>query len=213
MTAKTYLGKPCPKGHQDENGQNLRYLSNFGCVLCHNRTKFEKRRDGRDQKYVDKIIANRKEAKLKGEKHFLGGLCGRGHDYNGTGFSLKNTQTRSCVECKKLIDKSRRKLDKIVLTDEIDDRFFVGQLCRREHRYNGLEASLRRNCNKCCVECSRASNIKYEENSPPRKHSSYDIEIPQIPKSVDHQKMSEDYDNRIQAIKRFEYQLRKEMAT
>lgn len=209
MTAKTYLGKPCPKGHQDENGQNLRYVSNFGCVLCHNRTKFETRRDGRDQKYVDKIIANRKEAQAKGEKHFLGGLCGRNHDYNGTGFSLKNTQTRSCVECKKLTDKSRRKLDKIVLTDEIDDRFFIGQLCRREHRYNGLEVSLRRSCNNCCVECSRASNIKSM-----RKHNkSYAVEIPVIPKSVDHQAMTENYANRIEEIKRFEYQLKKEMAT
>jgi hypothetical protein len=208
MTAKTYLGKPCPKGHKDENGQNLRYTSNFGCVKCHNKSGLG-RKDGKDQKYIDLIIANRKEAKAKGEKHFLGGLCGRGHDHNGTGFSLKNTQTRSCVECKKLTDKSKRKLDKIVLTDEIDDRFFVGQLCRREHRYNGLEASLRRVCNKCCVECSRISVIRYEENRPPRKHGSYD-EIPPIPKPVDHRAMSANYDNRVKAIKKLEYQLKRE---
>jgi hypothetical protein len=115
------------------------------------------------------------------------------------------------VECKKLTEKSRRKLDKIVLTEEIGDRFFVGQLCRKGHRYNGLDASLRRVCNKCCVECSRDSSIRYEEKRPPRKHTSYDIEIPQIPKPVDHRAATANYDNRIKAIKRFEYQLKKEM--
>jgi hypothetical protein len=212
MITKTYLGKPCPRGHKDENGQNLRYNSNFGCVKCHSKSSLG-RKDGKDQKYIDLIIANRKEAKAKGEKHFLGGLCGRGHDYNGTGFSLKNTQTKSCVECKKLTEKSKRKLDKIVLTEEIDDRFFVGQLCRRGHDYNGTGFSLRRVCNNCCVECSRASAIRYELTRPPRQHSSHDAEIPPIPKPVDHRAMSTDYDNRIKAIKQFEYQLKKEMTT
>ena len=213
MTAKTYLGKPCPKGHQDENGQNLRYTSNCGCVKCHSKSSSE-RKDGKDQEYIDLIIANRKEAKAKGEKHFLGGLCGRGHDHNGTGFSLKNTHTRSCVECKKLTDKSKRKLDKIIVTgDDIPDNFRLGQLCRRGHDYNGTGFSLRRICNNCCVECSRASAIRYERTRPPRQHSSRDAEIPPIPKEINHVSMTTKYDNRMKEIRRFEVQLKKEMAT
>ena len=213
MTVKTYLGKkPCSKGHHNGQGQCLRYVSNSGCVECQKVLTLG-RKIGRDHKYVERITSNRKEALAKKEKTFLGGLCGRGHDYNGTGFSLKSTATRNCIECKKLTEESRKKTDKRAESDSIDDRFLLGILCRRGHDYNGTGFSLRRKGNKCCVECSRASNIRYEESRPPRKHSSYDIEIPQIPKPIDHQKMSEDYDNRIQAIKRFEYQLRKEMAT
>ncbi len=212
--ARTYLGKPCPKGHQDENGQNLRYTSNFGCVQCHSKSKSSlERKDGKDQKYVDLIIANRKEALAKGEKHFLGGLCGRGHDHNETGFSLKNTQTRSCVECKKLTERSRRKLDKTILTEEIGDRFVLGQLCRRGHDYKNTGFSLRRICNNCCVKCSEASNVEYEKRRPPRKHHSSSEEIPPLPKPVNHKAMSVYYDKRIKAIKQFEYKLKKERAT
>ena len=32
--AKTYYGKPCAFGHENENGQVLRYRSSRGCVQC-----------------------------------------------------------------------------------------------------------------------------------------------------------------------------------
>ena len=208
----TYLGKkPCSKGHHNGNGQCLRYVSNSGCVECQKMLSL-RIKIGRDEKYVQQIIANRKDALAKKQRTFLGGLCGRGHDYDGTGFSLKSTATRNCIECKKLTEKSRKKTDKRAETDSIDDRFFLGMLCRRGHDYGGTGFSLRRVCNKCCVECSKASAIEYEKTRPPRKHSSYEMEIPPVPKPVDHRAMTEDYKSRIAAIKRLEYQMRKEMA-
>jgi len=206
----TYLGRLCPKGHDSGNGQSLRYRSNCGCVECHNNPKLGKKK--RDYDYHALIVANRKKALADGVANFLGGLCERNHEYQDSGFSLRSAKFKTCIECKKLRDKSRKSLDKMTLVDAIDERYFLGLLCKREHRHNGLNFSLRRSCNKCCVECSRASAIEYEKNRPPRKHSSYEMEIPPVPKPVDHAKMTTDYDNRIKAIKRLEYQLKKEMA-
>jgi hypothetical protein len=221
MTAKTYLGKPCPKGHKDNNNQCLRYLSNGNCLACTKDQKLKSQRlkakkPRRNLEYLSAIKANRQKAIDNGDRHFLGGLCERGHDYNGTGFSLRRPKNTECIECKNLMNATRKRLDGIVIhtniLDSIPDNFMLGQLCRRGHDYNGTGFSLRRVCNKCCVECSRASAIEYEKNRPPRKHSSYDIEIPQIPKPINHGAMTEDYKNRTAAIKRLEYQLKKEMA-
>lgn len=41
------------------------------------------------------------------DKHYLGTLCKRGHDYNGTGKSLRGKH-RSCVECQLYNQKKRR---------------------------------------------------------------------------------------------------------
>jgi len=35
------------------------------------------------------------------DKHYLGTLCKRGHDYRGTGNSLRYKKFRSCVRCSK----------------------------------------------------------------------------------------------------------------
>ena len=49
------------------------------------------------------------------QKHnnkYLGTLCKRGHNYNGTGMSLRRTSNRSCIECVAELQKERRGTNK-----------------------------------------------------------------------------------------------------
>jgi hypothetical protein len=42
-------------------------------------------------------------------KHYLGDLCQRGHDYQGTGQSLRNLAAGNCLACKTETQRERRK--------------------------------------------------------------------------------------------------------
>jgi hypothetical protein len=45
---------------------------------------------------------------------FLGGICARGHDYHGTGYSLRrDTRAQDCVECKHVDRRAKRPAAKV----------------------------------------------------------------------------------------------------
>ncbi|MGL4618749.1 MAG: hypothetical protein ACRCZS_06775 [Chroococcidiopsis sp.] len=45
-------------------------------------------------------------------KHFLGKLCARQHNWNSSGYSLRYTSVKSCVECHKILDERRKERNK-----------------------------------------------------------------------------------------------------
>jgi len=66
---ETYYGKPCDYGHENENGQVLRYRSSRGCVQCvkaaantpKNRARSLKwQRDNKERCKIAQAIAKRK---------------------------------------------------------------------------------------------------------------------------------------------------------
>lgn len=70
--AETYYGNPCAFGHENENGQVLRYRSSRACVKCakaaantpENRARSLKwQRDNRERCKNNAIVAKRKRQK------------------------------------------------------------------------------------------------------------------------------------------------------
>lgn len=66
---KTYYGKPCKYGHQNEHGQTLRYVSSRACVECtilaastpeSINKKLEWQRENRERCTANHAIARRK---------------------------------------------------------------------------------------------------------------------------------------------------------
>lgn len=115
-------------------------------------------------------------------KLYLGQLCKHGHDWNGSGQSLRRISNSDCAECnrqrgssfykekrqprlqaqarKRQTEKSaiqRLQHDLLVAAGVDTQRFRLGSLCRRQHHWNGTEFSLRyrQNDSSICVECSR----------------------------------------------------------
>jgi hypothetical protein len=43
-------------------------------------------------------------------RHYLGQLCSRGHNYQGTGQSLRRRSSKQCVECDKALAAARREV-------------------------------------------------------------------------------------------------------
>ena len=102
-------------------------------------------------------------------KTYLGKLCGKGHDYNGSGQSLRYQSIGCCRECvlsrakKSSIlnrEKPKRKNDRRSnLIKDLDliyfdsAKFHIGVLCQSNHEFNGSGGSIRRNNDNRCVEC------------------------------------------------------------
>lgn len=47
----------------------------------------------------------------------------------------------------------------------IEDTKYLGNLCKREHKYLDTNNSLRFITNQCCVKCTRLNNINYRRKS------------------------------------------------
>lgn len=119
---------------------------------------------------------------FKLSKHRLGSICKHGHNWNGTGQSLRYISSSSCVTCSELRGLRKRPRRKSVegyvkRTEEeypeIDaTRFYLGRLCLNNHNWNDSRYSLRRIDNRSCIECANtAKRIKYHkdlENSQKR---------------------------------------------
>lgn len=116
-------------------------------------------------------------------KFYLGKLCKRGHEWEGSGQSLRyRSGDKLCVECQKVrkhkYDKAKSeqlkevkrkqreekfaKIDPIIL-DEIDNtKFFLGKLCKYGHNYKETGYSLRYVCQKHgCVICENLVKTTY----------------------------------------------------
>jgi hypothetical protein len=101
---RTYLGTLCNRNHDNGNGLSVRYTKDRGCVLCHRARNEQWRKTNSDLKsteYRQQIAYNRKVALELWDATYLGGICKRGHDFEGTGFSRRYTLDRDCIVCRR----------------------------------------------------------------------------------------------------------------
>jgi hypothetical protein len=70
---------------------------------------------GRDRGTTGKAHTTRRQlvstSVFNPHRHILGGLCERGHDYEGTGQSLRRITTLNCLECDKVTRRARQARD------------------------------------------------------------------------------------------------------
>lgn len=95
------------------------------------------------------------------EKHFLGKICPHGHEYYGTGQSLRYLTQRKCVQCMRDHDHRRRghkpapfafascPWPQIALNPDLHR---LGGLCKRQHDYGDGHSILYKNGHSC-VTC------------------------------------------------------------
>lgn len=57
------------------------------------------------------------------EKHKLGKLCPKAHDWMGTGQSLRNANSNKCLECDRLRSQSRRRINREVVRQKDRNRY------------------------------------------------------------------------------------------
>ena len=109
----------------------------------------------------------------------LGSLCRRGHDWNGTGKSLRyrKHKTPPCVECLKITKQAWEAKRAPVAQEPIEGmdttKYFLGALCKRGHDWNGTGKSLRRiNDGRSCVRCRASEGLKERETPDTTYHCS-----------------------------------------
>ncbi|MBD2076247.1 hypothetical protein H6F86_20670 [Phormidium sp. FACHB-592] len=127
---------------------------------------------------ADKKIAISKPVQLHvfdESKVYLGRLCKRGHDYSGTGQSLRRVGHGSCVKCGQINAKVKTPMvpmsfyfqETTKLAPELDGTpRYLGCLCVK-HPYQNTGYSLRYRGGRGCIEClnSRARTKREEAAS------------------------------------------------
>jgi hypothetical protein len=101
---RTYLGPLCQRKHDNGNGLSARYTSDRGCVACHqerNKQYQQSNRPLQTTEYRQQIAYNRKVALELWDATYLGGICKRLHNFEGTGFSKRYTLDRDCTVCRR----------------------------------------------------------------------------------------------------------------
>ena len=91
-------------------------------------------------------------------RYKLGQLCERGHDWHGTGQSLRRITKRDCVECAR---RTRGKIHQQVSEPAVavsavafdPIRFVLGTLCPRGHEYQNTGKTLLRLPKYVCPQC------------------------------------------------------------
>lgn len=95
---------------------------------------------------------------------YLGRLCKRGHDYEGTGQSLRRVGHGSCVKCGQENSGVTKPIVPVQYWIELTSRlcpdlegskFRLGDLCEKGHSYNDTGYSLRYLTSRGCIECSK----------------------------------------------------------
>jgi 5-methylcytosine-specific restriction endonuclease McrA len=118
------------------------------------------------------------------EKHFLGKLCKHGHEYYGTGQSLRYLKDKHCLECN--IEKRKRAKPTVDRpqpgpTPFDESRHRLGKLCPHGHEFQGTGQSMRYKVNGACVACHMAdSNRRRESRKPPAPEVFASCPWPQI---------------------------------
>lgn len=106
-------------------------------------------------------------------KFYLGTLCRRGHDYNGTGKSLRHLVkggTGNCLECRGRDHNSSHITDneKLIAIGIDPKKFYLGRACPLQHTYQKTNKCLRRRSTRICVECHKILTYKWREQNPSR---------------------------------------------
>lgn len=109
------------------------------------------------------------------ELYYLGNLCPNHHEHLSSGKSLRYKSNFTCFTChnqrnNKLLSVTDLALPKPNVTSEVHE---AGRLCRKGHKFNQNNYSLRYKSNGRCVECCKAMAIKlqnharaYKKNNP-----------------------------------------------
>ena len=92
-------------------------------------------------------------------KFKLGTLCKRGHDYEGTGQSLRDLQRR-CVECNRILQQEYYAETQLASSYFNRKRLQIGILCKFGHEFNGTGGSLRRKSDNFCVKCALVAKVE-----------------------------------------------------
>ncbi|BAS59852.1 hypothetical protein NIES2135_21090 [Leptolyngbya boryana NIES-2135] len=95
---------------------------------------------------------------------YLGRLCKRGHDYQGTGQSLRRVGHGSCVKCGQECQGVKKPMVPVAYWLELTSKLFpdldgtpyrIGDVCRRGHEYNLSGYGLRYRSSRGCVQCEK----------------------------------------------------------
>lgn len=160
-----FLGELCPSFHNFlSTGLSLRIRADrhLNCVQCLSVVQLNYRTNNRDDINAKK---RKKAAQSKGQL-ILKELCGRQHDYEGTGQSLRNGKG-DCVECMKENVRRHHQARLIRASGNIGATE-LGSLCRRGHEFESTGASLRKIKNQVCVECAKIQASNAYRRNPER---------------------------------------------
>jgi len=92
-------------------------------------------------------------------KYYLGTLCKRGHDYEGTGKSLRWIRKHECLKCKRIMNKKSLERNKVKLRCENCQRFFL----RPKVKYaKNIHKNQKIFCSQKCNGEFRKTKIKVE---------------------------------------------------
>lgn len=175
---KYFLGSICKRGHDwNETGHSLRTIGKRDCFDCDRMRKASQKKPKKQREVIDDINGN-----------YLGKLCVRGHDYNGTGKTLRYAN-RQCIKCQQLKNKlypilnpeNRERINqkykqpgkaKAARLQRIDrlkamsanGKTFLGKLCPKQHDHLGTGQSLKYACSGRCVECSNTGSKRLRRN-------------------------------------------------
>lgn len=166
---KHFLGKLCKQGHEYYGtGQSLRYLKDRHCLECN----VEKRDRYRDKPIVEP--PTRSQTAFDESRHRLGKLCPQGHDYQGSGQSMRYRCNGACVGCHMVDSNRRRKSTKPPLTEVFAScpwprislnvkTHYLGRICKSKHDY-GDGSSVRVKSSNQCFECRKEHRSVRDEN-------------------------------------------------
>lgn len=112
------------------------------------------------------VLTNKNVDPFDENRYYLGALCQRGHDYCGTGFSLRY-QSRHCVECLKEREQVREKTEQRIESNRRYDLSEKGQ--ERRRRYNQSEKAKEYRCRYNQSEKAKAARQRWEGSEKGKK--------------------------------------------
>lgn len=101
------------------------------------------------------------------DKHFLGRLCRRKHEWQGTGKSLRYKSNNLCVTCNRL--SKEEKVKQSTKRIDLGNGFCLGQPCKLNHTWEGTELCLRFKKERACVQCYKETLEKKRQPEENKK--------------------------------------------
>jgi hypothetical protein len=100
-------------------------------------------------------------------QHFIGPMCKRNHEYQGSGGTLRRqyAQSSSCPLCDAETNREFNKR-KVAARQLVSATMYVGPLCKRGHEHENSGGSLRYKSNAMCLECERLSQLRRGRYQP-----------------------------------------------
>jgi len=130
-----------------------------------------------NQEAIDYITKHCRTGTL--EDYYLGTICRQGHNFGGSGFSLKRKKSRTCLQCSRTATHqfySKDRVEHPLNQEAIDyinkmcrtlttEDFYFGPICKNGHEFGNSGFSLRNKRTGICHECnSEGVRRHYEKN-------------------------------------------------